>query len=200
MTICHIRGNGHLIALAHGRQATRVLIFLIRGFFIGSKESREGHDSSGGTERSALAVRCGGLHIHAHLKFLSIGHLRRNSALPNQVIKRELVTSEFASNFSRSAEDVTSGANCFVRFLCVLHLTCVHTWRFSDMVGAIESASRLPCCSNRRLRKRGRVGTHVGNEAVFIQCLSNAHGERATPTESTTGVLLHGRSGKRSLG
>ena len=64
-------------------------------------------------------------------------------------------------------EGVAGRTDRLVSFLRVLDLAGVLAWRRVNVFVAVELARLVACGFNGRLRQRGRIGTHIGDVAVF---------------------------------
>ncbi len=129
-----------------------------------------------------------------------VGHLRGERALPDQVVERQLVAVQLALQLLRRPERVTGGANRLVCLLCVLHLARVLARRFRDRVGAVELDRLLARCGERRLGQRRRVGAHVGDVAVLVQALGDAHRRLRSEAQLAARLLLQRRGHERRGG
>ena len=112
---------------------------------------------------------------HGHGLAARVRHLRGDGALPDQVVQLELVTRELAADLVRRAEAVAGRTDRLVRLLRVLHLALVPARLRGHRVGAVELAGLVARGGQRRLRQRRRVGAHVGDVAVLVEALRDAH-------------------------
>src|SRR4029077_6698736 len=76
---------------------------------------------AGGGELSVAPAGRDRAESHLHALAARVGHLRRDRALPDQVVQAELVPAQLVAHVVRRAERVAGGAYGFMRFLRVLH-------------------------------------------------------------------------------
>src|SRR5665811_2127365 len=86
-----------------------------------------------------------------------------------------------------------------VRFLRVLDFARVYAWLLRQVLRPVQlldlSAGRVDC----GLRQRYRVGSHISDEAVFIQSLRDLHRACRAVAEFARGFLLEGRRAERRV-
>src|SRR3954470_16648176 len=82
---------------------------------IGAQETGERDDLSGSAELCVFTRRRRARNTHAHRLSRRVGHLRRHSALPDQLIQPELIATQLAAHVARGPEAVTCGADRLVR-------------------------------------------------------------------------------------
>ena len=132
-----------------------------------------------------------------------VGHLRRDGALPDQLVERELVADELAGDLGRRAEHVAGRTHGLVGLLRVLDLLLVAARDLADVLRAVELAGLGARRGERRLRERRGVGTHIGDEAALVETLRDAHRALRGPAELAARLLLqrrgHERRGGRAL-
>ena len=87
-----------------------------------------------------------------------------------------------------------------MRFLSVLRLARVDARLIRDRIGAVEGYGLGAGRVDRLLRERNRVGAHIGDVAVLIECLGGAHGVLGREPEFPAGLLLQGRGRERDGG
>ena len=87
-----------------------------------------------------------------------------------------------------------------MRLLGVLDLPGVLPRCWVDILLAIELSCLIARGVDRRLRQRGRVGTHIGNVAVLVEPLGNAHGPLGAEPQLAASLLLQGRRHERRVG
>ncbi|CNV39309.1 Uncharacterised protein [Mycobacterium tuberculosis] len=165
---------------------------LVHGLHVGLEEARERQGASGRGEHHLLVPRHAS-DPQAQRHAPRIGHLRGYGALPNQLIEPEIInvgTVEFATHRVRGGKRFTGGPDSLVRFLGVLHLAGVLARRRRDVLVAVELARLGTCGVDRRLRQRGGVGTHIGDVAVFVQPLGDAHRPLGGEPQLAAGLLL----------
>ena len=126
-----------------------------------------------------------------------VGHLRRDRALPDQLVEPELVARQLLGHLRGRPEVVTGGPDGLVGLLGALRLAGVHAGRVGDVLGAVQLRG-LPARGVDRLRAQRRgVGTHVGDVAVLVQALRGAHGLPGRHPQLARRLLLEGRRGER---
>src|SRR5262249_31439225 len=127
-------------------------------------------------------------------------HLAGDRALPDQVIEPQLVAPEAARGYLlRGAETVTRRADRLVRLLGILHLARVGARRIRHVLAAVKLPGLLARRVDRRLRQLDRVGTHIGDVAVLVQPLRDAHRVLRGEAELGRGVLLQLRGAERRI-
>ena len=192
--------NHHRLALAHiGQHRLGVVGFgaVVLALHVGREEAREQDGAPRGRHRDALcggAARPVGLGREAHLHRLApcVIHLTGHGATPDQFVQAKLVASQLIAHLIGRPKAVACGADGLVRLLRVLDLLLVGArllWQVGRPVALRDFAA---CCLERRLRQRGRVGTHVGDETVFVQSLGHRHGLRRTEAQLAPRLLLQG--------
>ena len=129
-----------------------------------------------------------------------VGHLRGEGPLPDQRVEGELLAvAEFPGHRLRRAER-RGRSDRLVGLLGVLRLGRV----LLRSVGEIRLA--VPVGDGRARRREGLVGEndvvgpHVGDEALLVEALGEAHDLRGGQAESTAGLLLQGRGHEGGLG
>ena len=130
-----------------------------------------------------------------------VGHLRRDRALPDEVVEAALVgTAELTGDVVDGAHAVSRGADRLVSLLRVLDLAAVLTRLGGEVVVAVHALDLAAGGSHRLSRERGGVGTHVGDEAALVEPLCHVHRARRAEAEFATGLLLQRGSDERRLG
>ncbi len=128
-----------------------------------------------------------------------VGHLRGHRALPDQLVEPEFVAVELATHRVRGRERLTGGPDRLVRLLGVLHLAGVLARRRRDVLLAVELARLVARRVDRRLRQRRRVGTHIGDVAVLVEPLRDAHRALRGEPQLAAGLLLQRRRHERRI-
>ncbi len=95
------------------------------------------------------------------------------------------------------AETVARRADRLVRLLRVLHLPVVRARLLGHRVCAVELAGLVARRGHRRLGQRGRVGAHVGDVAVLVKALGDAHRVLRREPKLAARLLLEGRGHER---
>ena len=153
-------------------------------------------DDSAGSLEHGFPIRFGRCRqSHGRRGTGCVCHLAGKRALPDQRIQLELVGRHFACDFRRVAEFRTRRPNAFVSFLRTRGFCGILFRRIRQIVFAEMLDDRFTSGCDRFLRQRHRIGTHVGDIAVFIQSLRRAHGLTRAHAETIAGSLLQcGRS------
>ena len=188
------------VALGQRRQAALLLVGrdrLVAALLVGEHEAAERDHRAGGAELGVAAV--GRLRADAHRDGLAagVGHLRGDRALPDQVVQGRLVALDLALHLVGGAEAVAGRADRLVRLLRVLHLPVVGARLLRHRVGAVELAGLVARRGDRRLGQRGRVGAHVGDVAVLVEALGDAHRVLRREPELAARLLLQRRGHER---
>ena len=87
-----------------------------------------------------------------------------------------------------------------MRLLRVLDLARVLPRRGRDVLAAVELRRLCPGGGDATLGQGGGVGSHVGDVAVLVQPLRDAHGALGRVPELAAGLLLEGRGHERRVG
>ena len=87
---------------------------------------------------------------------------------------------------------IASWASC-----AFLTLPAYRRWLGGHVVGAVEVARLAPRGGDRALRQRDRVGTHIGDVAVLVEPLRDAHGVLRGQPQLARRLLLEGRRRER---
>ena len=135
--------------------------------------------------------------LHRDRLAAGVGHLRGDGALPDQFVERVLVAVELALHLAERAEAVAGGTDRLVRLLRVLDLPVVVARRVGNRLGAVELARLVARRGDRRLRQRRRVGAHVGDVAVLVQALGDAHRVLRREAQLAARLLLERRGHER---
>ncbi len=163
-------------------------------------------NSAAAAGASAVVVSPGarpGVPCHADRHGLARGvlHLAGDGALPDQVVKPQLVGAQpGALRLGRGAEPVAGRPDRLVRLLGVLHLVRVGTRRVRYVLGAVQLAGLVAGGVDRGLRQRDRVGPHVGDVAVLVKPLRDGHRVLGGEAELAARLLLQRGSPERRVG
>ena len=134
-------------------------------------------DDSAGSLEYGFPIRFGRCRqSHGRRGTGCVCHLAGKRALPDQRVQLELISRHFACDFRRVAEFRTRRPNAFVGFLRTRGFCGILFRRIRQIVFAEMLDDRFTRSCDRFLRQRHRIGTHVGNIAVFIQSLRRTHG------------------------
>ena len=153
---------------------------------VGAQEAGEGDRPAAGGEHDGLVGHRRAADADRHGRADRVGHLRGERALPDQLVEPELVGGQLVRDLAGRAERVAGRADRLVRLLRVLHLARVDARLGRDVRVAVQLARLRAGRAERRRRQVRRVGTHIGDEAVLVQPLRDAHDRRAT-TSGTCG-------------
>ena len=88
-------------------------------------------------------------------------------------------------------------ADRFMGFLGVLGLAGVLARFVGDVARVIAVGDRLARRADRFTRHLHPVGAHVGDRAILVERLGEAHGVAGGEAELTRRLLLNGRGGER---
>ncbi|MNU66642.1 hypothetical protein D3C71_559620 [compost metagenome] len=202
---------GEVFALVDRRQTAFVItvvallaIFLLVG--IGGDETVETDHRADGTKTGLFAVLVG-KDFHRGAFDFGRGHLARNAALPDQVVKAQLIGIEVTLHLIRRAVEI-GRADRFVRFLGVLGLGGIETRLFRDVTVAELLADGKAGGIDRFRRHLHAVGTHIGDQTdglaadidAFIKLLRHLHGARGGKAHARGGRLLQRRCGEGRAG
>ena len=191
------------LSLLHRWQPALAVValgLLVVGFLdVRTQEAGERDDLAARAELGDLFGGAGAHDPHADGVSRRVAHLRGDRALPDQLIETELVAAQLAAHLTRRAETIAGGADRLVRLLRVLHLALVTTRRIRDVLGAVQLAGLLTCCSQRGLRQRRRVRPHVGDVAVLVQPLGETHGDLRREPQLAAAFLLQRAGDERCV-
>ena len=110
------------ISANHGGQARCIFVFfVVQIFIIGTKEPIKLHHRTCCPKGIVLTISATRADVGCRALQLSTFHLAGDGALPNQIIKRQLISFQNAANLVWVAHQF-SGANSFMRFLRILGL------------------------------------------------------------------------------
>ena len=129
-----------------------------------------------------------------------VGHLAGNGPLPDQVVELELVGAELAANRLGYVERMARRTNRFVGLLGILDLGPVGAWFFGQILFAVLGGDQVSGgldCHRGQVR---RVGSHVGDVAVFVQALSHLHRVARRVPALPVRLLLKRAGSKRRIG
>ena len=176
---------------------------LVGALHINGAIPREGDGGTGGGE---LAVgRCarrilGGCctNTHRHRGADGIGHLRRERALPDEAIQRQFLTVQFRGHLVGCAQRC-GGPDALVGLLGVFDLVREVSHGLGDVRLAVDTLDLRAHCTERLLRQRHAVGTHVGDEATFVEALRDAHHLGSRQAQLSAALLLERRGHEGSL-
>ena len=175
-------------------RCVRIAIFL--GFdAVEGKKARKGHDRADGAQHDGPAR---GTDVDVGGGALDLGgpHLTGQRPPPDQPVNLLLVGIEVQRI---GMPEHVGGANRLVRFLGVLRLGLVDTRGRGEVGGAEFLLDRLAGLGDGFRRHLHGVGSHVGDDAVFIEALGDLHRPVRGQPQPRGGILLQARSGERRI-
>ena len=189
LALCQRRKLGFLSII-------RVALFVC-ALLVCLQEPAKGDHSSGGDEIRDGAVddRCGD--ADGCGRAFRISHLRCDRALPDQVVKLPVVAPQRALQLARDAEGLTRRTNRLVSFLGILALARIDAWLVGNGICTVQGAGLRTRGGDRLLRQVQRVCTHIGDVAVFVQALCDAHGLAGREAQLPGCFLLQRRRAER---
>ncbi|CRH63288.1 Uncharacterised protein [Chlamydia trachomatis] len=170
-----------------------VVTTLVTAFFVGLTETGLGDDRAGGGRNNRVrAIGCGnvGSNTNRRGKTDSVGHLRGNRTLPDQVIESQLLTAQLTCNLCGGTEVIAGGADSFVSFLRSFRNLAVHARLLGDRGSTVKFCGLRPCRGNGLAGQCSRIGSHVGDVTGLVQGLSGTHCRRSIPVQLSRGFLL----------
>ena len=123
--------------------------------------------------------------------------MRCDRAFPDQFEESELVVVEFASDLLWQLKWTAGRSDGFVSFLGILDFGGVGSRRRIEERFAVLRTNQVAGCVDRFFGKRGRIGTHVSDVAVFVEALRHTHCVFGGHPELSIGFLLQGAGRKR---
>ena len=176
------------IAVAQARQAARFLVLaVVLPFLVQREEAGEEHDLAGRAQHVATrAVR----HLDRGALHACRRHLAGERALPNEVVQARVIaaTDAILAEIGR--------ADRLVRFLRVLRLGLILARRIGDVATVVTLGDRLARGRNGAAVHLHAVGAHVGDRAILIQALRDAHRMVGREAELARRLLLQRRGGE----
>src|SRR5205085_2017003 len=89
------------------------------------------------------------------------------------------------------------GADCLMRFLCILCFGCVVARLVGDVAGIEARRDRAAGGGDRLLGHLHAIGAHVSDRAFLVEMLGEAHRLAGRKAELARGLLLPGRARAR---
>src|SRR5690606_31075383 len=165
------------VALGHAREAGLTLGALgtrgvlgvaldVAPLFVGGEEASEGDLGARRREDGLSALpRERRVRTQADRRGRAprVRHLRRDRALPDEVVELELVARELTRDLLRGTERVPRRTDRLVRLLGTLRLRRVQPGRVGDRVVTVELGRLAPRGRDRLRAERRRVGAHIGD-------------------------------------
>ena len=173
---------------------------LVAALLVGEQEAAERDHGAGRRELGRAPVARGAGDAHRDGLAARVRHLRGDRPLPDQVVDVELVRRQLAAHLVGRAELVAGGADRLVRLLRVLHLARVLARLGRDGLRAVQLARLVAGGGERRLGQRRRVGAHVGDVAVLVEALRDAHRLLRAEPKLAARLLLQRRRHERRRG
>nr|CRL79195.1 hypothetical protein CPGR_05191 [Mycolicibacterium malmesburyense] len=194
----------HALALLQVRQPALGVVCLAAGLLVdaldvGLQKAGEGDRAAAGVEHDLLARTRGPGDPQRQRRAARIGHLRGHGALPDQLVEPELVGVELAVQLAGGLEHVAGGPDGLVRLLGVLHLAGVLPRRRMQILLAVELAGLVTGGINSAGRQSGRVGAHIGDVAVLVEPLRDAHRALRREPQLAPRLLLQRRGHERRV-
>ena len=203
------------LALAQLRQPALGIVglaagLLVDGLNVGLQEARESDRAAAGGKGRLPAV-CGGSpagcrrpsdsgNPEAQGGAPGVGHLGRDGALPDQLVEPVAVGVELGMQRTGGSEGVPGRTDGLVCLLRVLDLAGVLPRRGMQILLAVQLTGLIARRVDRRLRQCRRVGSHVGDVAVLVEPLGDAHRALGREAQLSTRLLLQRRRHERRVG
>ena len=184
-----------------GQGLLRVVLFrvvtpLVAALLVGQAEARGGDDRARGRGQHVVALTVdldAGEHADRRRVAESVGHLRGDRALPDQVVQGQLLLRQGTGHLARRAEVVARGTDRLVRLLRTLRGGAIQARGLGHGLGPVELGGLLAGGVD-RLAGQGRgVGTHVGDVTGLVEGLGGTHRRGRVPVQLARGLLLEGR-------
>ncbi len=186
------------IAAGQARQAGFIVLvvrrLLVAGFAVQHQESRRDHHLAGGAQAVAAIII---IEIDAGALQPGAGHLAGDGAVPDQRIEFLRIRIRPA----RPAREIRR-ADGFVRLLGVLGLGGIEPRLFGQHIGlgSIILRDQIAHGGHGFAGNLHAIGAHVGDAAIFIQALRDAHRVAGVEAQPARSLLLQGRCGERRRG
>ena len=127
-------------------------------------------------------------------------HLRRDRPLEDQVVERELVAAQLARELGGRAEHVAGGPDRLVRLLGVRDRALVAPRLVRNRLRAVLARGMRARRLERGVGERHGVGAHVGDVAVLVEALGEAHRRLGREAQLPARLLLERRGPERRRG
>ena len=124
-------------------------------------------------------------------------HLRGDGALPDELVDLGVVGVDLAGDVLGGAEAIAGRPNGLVGLLRVLHLVGIGPRGVGHELRPVALGDLAAGGGQRGTGQRGRVGTHVGDEAGLVEALGRPHGHRRRQPQLAARLLLEGRGDER---
>ena len=187
--------RGQDVALAQLRQVRLVVL----GVGVGAQPARERDRAAGSGELDLLPRSSLTRHRDLHRGAAGVLHLGGDGALPDQLVELELLGVERVGQLAGRGKALACGANRLVRLLGVFRLARIGARLRRDVVRPVKlRRGRARRLKPLRRQRRG-IRTHVGDVAVFVQALRNAHRARGREMQLPPRLLLQRRGHERRI-
>ena len=195
-------GQRRGVALGNVRQGLlRIILFrvvtpLVAALLVGQAEARGGDDRARGRGQHVVTLPVNldaGEHADRRRVAESVGHLRGDRALPDQVVQGQLLLRQGTRHLARRAEVVAGGTDRLVRLLRALRRGAVQARGLGHGLAPIKLGGLLTSRVNRLAGQGRRVGTHVGDVTRLVEGLGGAHRRGGVPVQLARRLLLEGR-------
>ncbi len=138
---------------------------------------------------------------HRRGRAAGVGHLGGDGALPDQLVERELVTAQLARRpVPACGTRSPAGRIASCASWAFLTLPRRRRGRSGTYSGAVQLARLAAGRGDGLVRQRRRVGPHVGDVAVLVQPLRDAHRLPGGEPQLAARLLLQGRRRERRGG
>ena len=135
-------------------------------------------------------LRLAGGDLHRRRRAPRVAHLAGHGPAPDHLVELGRFRPEALADFLDRAELAAGRPDRFVSLLGVLDLVAVVAHLLRKELLAEALLDQFPRRSLGLVRERGRVGAHVGDEAVLVQLLSEAHRVSRLKPQLAVRVLL----------
>ncbi len=193
------RGDHELLSLGEVREER--LLVVERGFGVvlaldvdANVAGKEDPRAGGGEDRLAHG------NLRGDRRLARVGHLARQRSFPDELVERLLTPLE--PGLVRVDEALARRTDRLVRLLG-LAAAGGELPRFGEVLVPVELLYARPRAGEAFLRKRRRVGSHVGNEPLLVETLRGAHRLAGREAQLPVSLLLQARrdeGGRRPRG
>ena len=171
----------HITLVDRGEERAIFIVTVVHALFVKREKSGKFHDLPSRTQaqfaRTVRQIDGGPLHPCR-------GHLAGQGPLVDQIIKPRMIARPHlvAIKIGR--------ADRFVRFLGIFRLCLVNPWLVGKISGIIAICDRTARRGNGTAVHLHTIGTHIGDRAILIEILGNAHRVARRKTQLARGFLL----------
>ncbi len=153
-----------------------------------AEEAVEHNGAATGAERRVVDAD-----LDHRLLELRVLHLARDRAAPDHLVKAGLVRAQAVLGVLGRGEPIAGRSDRLVGLLGILVAGRIEARLLGHVVGTASLFDPGPRGTERLLRQRRRIGTHVGDETLLVQRLGDPHRARGGEPKAPVGVLLQGR-------